>query len=463
MPHRYSRNGPHIATGDVDGNGLEDFYIGGAAGNAGQLFLQQTGKKFAIKEMPDAGFEDMGTLFFDADGDQDLDLYVVSGGSEYNALTATYQDRLYLNDGKGNFTKAPEALPAMLTSGSCVVAADYDQDGDLDLFIGGRIIPAHYPVPAESFILRNNGKGKFENVTSVVCPEVQKTGLVTDAIWTDFDNDQWTDLIVVGEWMSVTFFKNQQGKLVRTQPPGIQRQKGWWFSIAAGDFDADGDMDYIVGNLGLNSKLKATDEEPVRLFVKDFSKSETLLPILTYYLNGKPYTIAGLDQIAIQWRAFKKKFNHYSQFAEAGFEEILTKEELEGALIYEANTFQSVYLENKGKEGFVFKALPIEAQFAPVQAIQIEDFDQDGHLDALLAGNFYSPEMMIGQYDASMGLLLQGDGKGNLTPLSPSKSGVHLTGEVRCMAKFQLQNKYTVVCAKNSGSLQVLEYLISEK
>lgn len=461
LPHRYSRNGPYIATGDVDGNGLEDFYIGGSAGNAGQLFLQQQqpGKKFSIKEMPDAGFEDMGTLFFDADGDQDLDLYVVSGGSEYNALTATYQDRLYFNDGKGSFERDKNALPLEVASGSCVRAHDYDKDGDLDLFIGGRIVPSHYPVAAESFILRNNGKGTFENVTSVISPELQKIGLVTDAIWSDFDNDQWVDLIVVGEWMPVTFFKNQQGKLVQIPPPGNQKQKGWWFSIAAGDFDKDGDMDYIVGNLGLNSKLKASDEEPVSVYVKDFNKTGTPMPVLTYYLDGEPYTVAGLDQIASRWRAFRKKFNRYSQFAEAGFAEIFTTEELEGALRYDANTFQSVYLENKGKEGFVFKALPVEAQFAPIKAIQTGDFDKDGHLDVLLAGNFYSPEIMIGQYDASIGLMLQGDGKGNFNPLSPAKSGIRLAGEVQSMIKFQLQNKSTILCAINAGKLQVLEYV----
>ncbi len=334
MPHKFSENGPGIAVGDVNGNGLEDFFIGGAAGYPGKLYLQVNEGQFVGKDITgNKPEEDMGALFFDADNDGDFDLYVVSGGSNYDLSSPNYQDRLYLNDGKGNFTLTPNALPRMITSGSCVIASDYDQDGDLDLFIGGRIVPSQYPMPAKSYILRNNG-GKFEDVTSQVAPELHEIGLVTGALWTDFDNDGRIDLIIVGEWMPVAFFKNtDDGFKNITSSTGLQHSNGWWNSIAAGDFDEDGDIDYVVGNLGLNSIYKASESYPVQVYAKDYDKNGSMDPIMTHFIDGVEYPVHPRDNLIEQIAYMRGRFPRYEIYGKATMKEVLGEAELNEAYV----------------------------------------------------------------------------------------------------------------------------------
>lgn len=458
LPHKFSRNGPYIAIGDVDRNGHEDFWIGGPAKIPGKIFLQQSNGQFLLRSLPDSGFEDMGGIMFDANGDKNLDLYVVSGGNEYNSKTAAYQDRLYINDGKGNFKRDVDALPKEFSSGSCVVASDFDNDGDLDLFVGGRVVPGSYPLAPQSFIFQNDGKGKFHDVTMSVCSPLTDIGLVTSAIWSDFDKDGWTDLIVTGEWMPVTVFKNEHGKLKRLQNnPILDASPGWWFSIAAGDFDKDGDSDYIVGNLGLNNKYKASEKKPLTIYAKDFDGNGSIECILSYYLGDQEYTLANRDQITSVLPAIKKKFDTYTKFADADFSQIFSKEDLDGALIRKATKFASVYMENKGNGRFVLHDLPIEAQFSTIQSIQVKDFDGDGNLDALIAGNFFSPEFMTGRYDASIGLLLKGNGKGHFASVPAASSSISIIGDARATGMIRIENKTCLIAAVNSGKLQVYQ------
>ena len=454
LPHRFSRNGPYLASGDVDGNGLEDFWMGGAARIAGKLFLQQKGGRFTAKDMPDPGFEDAEGLLFDADGDRDLDLHVVSGGNEYNPLTATYQDRLYFNDGKGNFELNPAALPVEYASGSCVKACDFDRDGDLDLFVGGRVVPTQYPLPAQSFILQNNGKGQFTDITEIVSPGLAKPGMVTTALWSDFDDDGWPDLIVTGEFMPVVFFKNGKGKSL--VPTASGTQTGFYFSLAAGDFDRDGDTDYLAGNLGLNSKFKVSEKEPLSVYAKDLDNNGRLETIMSYFVNGSECTVASRDALAMQYPAIKGKFNDYTSFANASFDQVLPLAQRTDALVLKATGFASVYMENKGNGKFTTRQLPVQAQFSTVQAMAVRDFDRDGNLDVLAAGNFYSPDFMTGRYDASIGLLLKGNGKGGFRPLPARQSGVHLSGDVRSLAPLKLNGQPVWVVGTNSAKLRVL-------
>ena len=455
LPHRYSQNGPSIAVGDVDGNGLEDFWVGGPAKVPGKLFLQQQDGKFRSRNMPDSGYEDMGGVLFDADGDKDLDLYVVSGGNSYNPLSAPYQDRLYSNDGKGKFVLSEHSLPVEYNSGSCVLANDFDKDGDPDLFVGGRVVPTKYAFTPKSFILKNNGKGKFENATLAICPDLENIGMVTAAIWTDFDHDGWTDLMVTGEWMPVCFFKNEKGILKKqSSDPAVDAATGWWFSIAAADFDKDGDEDYVVGNLGLNNKFKPSGKKPVSVYSKDFNGDGTYEPILTYYLNEEEFTIANRDQISAVIPVIKKKFDTYTKFSEAGFATIFPQLEKD-AIVLRATTFASVYMENSSNGKFVVHELPTRCQFAPIQTMKISDFDNDGNLDILMAGNFYGPEFMTGRYDASMGLFVKGDGKGNFKAMPASESGIRIQGDARTITDIKIKGKPAFIAGVNKGNLQV--------
>lgn len=458
LPHRFSRNGPYLAKGDIDKNGLEDFWIGGPSNYPAKIFLQKAGNKFDVKELPDKQFEDMGGLLFDCDKDGDLDLYVVSGGNEYSSSDSIYLDRLYKNDGQGNFTRQEKSLPFENQSGSCVKGNDFDNDGDIDLFVGGRLLPYNYPFPAESFILENDGNGKFSNITAQVCPELKNLGLVTSAVWEDFDNDKKTDLIVCGEWMPVTFFKNT-GTGFRQIPTGLEGKKGWWFSLNAGDFDKDGDTDIIAGNLGLNSRLKASDKEPVEVHAKDFLGNKQIKPILSYYLEGEKYCVVNKDQLTEHLPPIRTKFITYQDFAMATFNDVFSKKDLEDAFLVEANEFSSAYLENQGNGKFVFKPLPLEAQFSTIQSILVKDYDHDGNLDILIGGNFYSPDFIIGQYDASIGLLLKGNGNGKFQPLTSKKSGIHFKGDTKSLLEFNLGGKKVILSASNQGKLQIFQFM----
>lgn len=462
IPHMLSTEGPKIATGDVDGDGLEDFFAGGAKGAPGKLFLQQKSGKFIPSNdkvwRADSLYEDTGCAFFDADNDGDLDLIILSGGNESSASERLLQPRLYLNNGKGIFTKGDKQLPPLFINGSCVVPGDYDKDGDMDLFMGSSSVPGKYGISPASYLLQNDGKGNFKDVTNSVAPELSNIGMVTCGIWADIDGDKKKELIITGEWMPITIFKNISNKLVNiTKKTGLENTEGWWNCIQAGDFDKDGDMDFILGNLGLNANLKASVIEPVQLYIKDFDNNGKPDPIITYYKQHKKYPLPSMDELFLQIPSLKKASVKYLDYAKKGFHDIFKPSELKGAIIKRVVNFKTSYLENLGNGAFAVKDLPIEAQFAPVRSILCGDFNKDGKEDILLGGNFYAVPPKTGRYDASYGTLLLGDGKGKFSFINARQSGVVLTGEVRDMKRIELsKGKEIIIAGKNNDYLQVL-------
>ena len=436
LPNYLSRQGPCIEVADVNKDGLEDFFIGGAKGQAGQLFLQNKNHSFTLKPtaafVKDAASEDVAATFFDADNDGDLDLYVASGGFEFNENDAAYQDRLYINDGKGNFIKKENALPAMLASKGCVKAADIDGDGDLDLFVGGRVVPGKYPSAPRSYILLNDGKGIFRDATEKNCAALMQPGMVTDAQWMDINNDKQPDLIVVGEWMPVKVFINTKGILSDASSTYIHfASTGWWNRISAADMDGDGDLDLVIGNCGTNTQFHASDKEPMNMYYKDFDGNGSIDPVFCYYIGGVSYPAVSRDDLTDQLPGLKKKFLEYKAYATATINDVFTPGQLKDAGVLKAETMETVYLENQGSKGFVKHTLPLPAQYAPIYGIVMEDFDRDGKKDILLAGNNTWTRIKFGRYSANHGVVLLGDGKNNFTYLPQLKSGLTLKGNVK--------------------------------
>ena len=462
LPHKLSEGGPGIAVGDVDGDGREDLYIGTDRGQEKTLYLQRASGRFEPRVIAGSqDFQDTGALLFDADGDGDDDLVVASGGGFISADPATYQARLYLNNGRGDFSLAPDALRGVSTSASSVVAADYDGDGDLDLFIGGRVIPGKYPLPARSFLLRNDtprgGSVRFTDVTESAAPGLAKAGLVTSALWTDFDRDGQVDLLVVGEWMPLTFFRNDRGRFTDvTSATGLGPTHGWWNSIVAGDFDHDGDTDYLVGNLGLNTRLRASPSEAVRVHAADFDQDGTLDPVLSSYIDGKSYPIAPRDLMVEQMIAMKGRFKRYTDFANATLEQALSESERGSAYVAKSVTFASSYLENLGGGKLALRPLPMAAQIAPIFGMAANDYDGDGNLDVLLVGNSHAPDTQTGWDDASIGAMLVGDGKGGFRYESGAASGFFVDGNAKAIADVVLdETRSLVVVTQNNDSLRV--------
>ena len=471
LPHKLSQYGPGVAAGDIDGNGLDDLVLGGNNALQPTLLLQQTDGTFLEKQMPDPPGKDirkpenMALLLFDADSDKDLDLYMVSGSNEFYPNTKNYQDRLFINDGTGNFTWNEAALPVNYSSKSCVKGADFDKDGDLDLFVGGRVLPGKYPKAVNSFIYRNdsrNGNIKFTDVTEQIAPNLLNIGLVCDGLWTDFDNDGWIDLIVTGEWMPIGFFKNTNGVLKNISAgSNINSQTGWWNSIAGGDFDNDGDVDYIAGNLGENSFYRGNEKYPVSLYAKDFDNNQSIDPIITLYLKdqeGKPeeFIAHNRDDINNQLPGLKKRFLTYKDFGKADFNDVFNDSERKGVLHLSANNFKSSFIRNLGNGKFEMVALPEQAQLAPIYGMVIDDYNSDGNLDVALTGNDYGTEVSTGRYDAFNGLLLLGNGKGGFSPQTILQSGLYIPGDGKALVKLKgVQGHYLLAASQNNGPLKI--------
>lgn len=469
LPHKISTLGPKITVADSNDDLLEDLYIAGAKGSPGSLFVQQKSGKFvetnASVFQNDALSEDVDALFFDADGDNDMDLYVVSGGSDYEIDSPELQDRLYFNDGKGNFTKGEAALPEMPVSGSCVTATDFDNDGDVDLFVGSRLIPGKYPLAPRSYVLRNDGKGQFTDVTNDVNKALLNPGMVTDALWTDFDGDTKDDLIVIGEWMEIRMFRNVDGHLEEvTQESGTANSHGWWNVITPADFDNDGDTDYVLGNFGLNSQLKASQSEPVELYVKDFDGNGSLDPIMCSYILGESYPVFSKDDLVGQLSGLKARYKNYSDYSNQKITDIFTAEDLSDATVLKATTFASSYMENLGEGKFTVTPLPAQAQFAPIFGTVAMDVDGDTNLDITLGGNFFGNRVKYGRYDASKGDLLLGNGNGGFKVVVSATSGLNLKEEVRDIEILTINdNQALLVVATNNGPIKIYQLKTDDK
>ncbi|MEJ7736782.1 MAG: VCBS repeat-containing protein [Chitinophagaceae bacterium] len=467
MPYMLSRQGPKMTTGDVNGDGLEDVFIGGAAGQSGKLYVHNSDNKFspatAQPWQVDAISEDVGVHFFDADNDGDLDLYIVSGGNEWLMSGSELQDRLYKNDGKGIFVKVDTALPTEGFSGSCVISVDFDKDGDLDLFVGARTIPGRYPLSGGNMLLRNdydkfNRQFRFTDITKISAgEEFSRSGMVTDAVWNDIDKDGWPDLMVIGDWMPVKVYHNNGGKKFTdiSDQSGLGKTDGWWCKILPADIDKDGDTDFILGNLGRNTQFRANEEQPLITYVYDFNGDGRMDPIMTWYIQNKSYPFNSRDELVEQIPVLNKKFLKYADFANATIQDIGSAQQItDSKKFYIYKTQTSLLINKNGR--FELRALPMEAQFSTASAMLYKDFDGDDKDDILLAGNFYPFRVQQGRCDANFGLLLKGDDKGQFIPVSREISGLYVPGDVRDMIGVKGKEKNIIIVSKNNGRTQAL-------
>lgn len=460
-----SNEGPCLCTGDLNNDGLSDFYIGGAKDQAGTLYLQLESGAFEQSNQnvfdKDKSSEDTDCIFLDANRDGKTDLYVASGGSEFSSSSDALLDRLYMNMGSGKLEKSRQLFPVStkFESTSTIAAHDYDADGDVDLFVGVRLVPSQYGLPGNGYILNNDGKGNFQEVTERIAPELLNAGMITDAKWIDVNNDAKTDLLVTGEWMPIRLFLNENGKLTeRTREYGLGNTNGWYNCLETGDFNHDGRPDFVVGNHGLNSRFKATVSEPVSLYVNDFDQNGMLEQIITRFDDGVAYPLVLRQDLIAQIPSLKKKYLYFNDYKGKTIFDIFTPAQLEKATILNAFTFETAVWMNRGNEGFKKVSLPVQAQFAPVYAILTEDFDNDGNQDILMGGNLYRAKPETGIYDGSYGLLLRGDGRGNFKALHSSESGVLIKGEIRSIKKMAHQGKKIVLVGKNNEKMEVLTY-----
>ena len=469
LKQQFSTQGPALATGDVNGDGLDDVFFGGASGQRHQLFVQQALGRFANKTpavmRQDTTYEAVDAVLFDADADKDLDLYVVSGSNEFVAESEELLDRLYLNDGKGGFTRSETGLPTLKASGSCVAAADFDQDGDIDLFVGSRLIPGQYGRNPPSYLLSNDGTGNFKNYTKRFLLDAEQLGMVTAATWADLDGDKYPELIVVGDWEPIRVYENKRGKLGQNQELTIHdaqnqplKTNGWWNCVTAGDADGDGDLDIVVGNLGLNSRIRATQTTPAELYIDDFDHNGTVEQIINCAdETGELYPMVLKGDLQKEMPTIKKKYVKFDDFAGKKINEVLDEDQLKQAIVKQSFTGATALLINNGKGKLTFQPLPAEAQFSPVCGIVFTDYDHDGRTDLILTGNFLDVLPEIGRYDASYGVVLRNKGKGSngtiaYESINPALSGFFVRGQVRRMARL---SQGQLILAKNNDHAQV--------
>ncbi|HEX2976478.1 MAG TPA: VCBS repeat-containing protein, partial [Bacteroidales bacterium] len=473
LPHKYSEDGPAMAVGDIDGNGTDDLVCGGSSFNSARIFLQLGDGKFVEREVPYDGkpneknHDDAGILLFDAENDGDIDMYIASGGYENDTNSSEYADHLYVNDGQGNFTELKGALPLNYTSKSCVRSADFDRDGDPDLLIAGRVDPWHYPRPVSCSLLRNDSEGgriKFTDVTQQVAGELINIGIVSDAVFTDFNNDGWPDLVLAGEWLPPTFLLNDSGVYRNiTASSGLAGFKGWWSSVLPGDFDNDGDIDYILGNLGLNTWYRATPSRPLSVYGADFDKNGSYDAFPAIYLSSsqkdtsfRKYPLFGRDDAVRQMISLRSKFQNYKSFATATINNLFSEEQLSSSLVLEAGWLKSSLCRNDGNNRFTLVPLPAQAQLSVLKGMVADDFDQDGNVDVIVNGNDFGTEVFTGRYDALNGLVLKGKGEGTFIPLPVSQAGIYIPGNGRSLVKLRgADGSYLVAASQNRGQLKI--------
>ncbi len=451
LPHKHSELGPAMAVGDINGDKLEDLFIGGSSHKEGVFFIQNKNSTFTKKPFLVKDEEDTAVALLDFDKDGDLDLYCVSGGTEYKTNFIKYRDRIYVNNGKGDFSFS-QFLPTQ-SSGGAISPCDFDKDGDIDVLRSGRVIPTQYPMTPETYLFKNDGKGNFTNQISQIARGMNQVGMVSSAIWTDFNNDSWPDLMFVGEFMPVTIYVNEKGKrLTKLASTDLEKTNGWWNTISPADIDKDGDLDYILGNLGLNSRLKASISEPVSMHAKDFDNDGIMDPLLTTYNTHKEYLVHPRGTLIDQLIAMRRRFKTYKEYGETVFEDAIPAVDLKGAKILKAYNFANSYLENKGKNSFKLSNLPTMSQLSPLKAAICQDFNGDGHQDILSVGNDYSTEVLTGRYDAGIGNYMQGDGKGNFTNIK--NSGFFVRGDARAMVQITQKNgQKLIVVSQHKGKI----------
>jgi hypothetical protein len=459
-----SNEGPHMAVGDVNGDGLDDIYICGATGSPGALYVQDRNGHFkkTNEELFEADkiCEDTDCAFFDADGDGDLDLYVASGGNQFPSSSSALADRLYINDGKGHFTKSDQILPAgKYESTSCVRPADFNKDGSIDLFVGIRLRPFEYGLPANGYLLQNDGHGNFKDVTAKIAPGLLNIGMITDMTWADVNNDGYPDMVIVGDWMPVKIFINENGIFKdESERYGLANTEGWWHSIVAKDLNGDGKVDFILGNHGLNSRFKASVSKPVTMYVNDFDLNGSIEQIICTYNGDKSYPVAMKDDLVKQIPSLAQRFKKFDDYKDATIEDIFSPDVLQRSVKLTARYMESCVMINTGQGSFRLTPLPIEAQFSPVYAICADDFDHDGICDILIGGNQYRAKPETGIYDASYGLFLKGDTGGTWRSVSSLNSGIFTKGEIRDMKILNINGTRIIAVARNNDNFQFYKY-----
>jgi hypothetical protein len=460
LPHENSRLGPGIASGDINGDGLEDFIVGGAKDQKTAIFIQNTTGSFnkLEKALPESHkyYEDMDMILEDFDNDGDLDLYVVSGGNEFEPNTPILKDRLYVNDGLGNFKHNNNSVPNNFSSGMRVSSADFDKDGDIDLFVGGRVVPGSYPLPADSYLLVNNSTKDeilFTNADVSIFP-FKDIGLVTSSVWADYNNDSWVDLIVVGEWTPIIFYKNIEGSFSEDKSLIDENStRGWWYDIVSEDFDKDGDLDFVVGNLGNNYKYQTSEEETFDIYYNDFDENNRGDIVLSYFNDGEQYPLRGRQCSSDQIPAIKTKFKDYDAFSIATLEDIYTEPALENSLHYFTKTFSSIYLENTGNS-FKMSDLPMLAQLSAINKILKKDINKDGYTDIIISGNMYNSEVETPRNDGSVGVYLEFNPTNGFRSVSTKESGLFINGDVKDMELISLKDNDYIISAKNDDLIE---------